>query len=63
MDKARHIQAIHQQIVQFIQQPTYENLNQAKQIRDMLEKAAVRFLFLCISQTIFTKLESFTSNE
>lgn len=44
MEKARHAQLIYQQVVQFITNPTYEGLPQAKHIRDMLEKVPVRFL-------------------
>ncbi|CAF4602568.1 unnamed protein product [Rotaria socialis] len=41
-DKARNAQAIHQQMVQFINNPTYESLSNAKHIRDNLERASSR---------------------
>jgi hypothetical protein len=41
VDKARNAQAIHQQMVQFINNPTYESLPNARHIRDMLERASV----------------------
>jgi len=41
LDKARNAQAIHQQMVQFINNPTYESLPNARHIRDMLERASV----------------------
>ncbi|CAF3064392.1 unnamed protein product [Rotaria sp. Silwood2] len=41
-DKARNAQVIHQQMVQFINNPTYESLANAKHIRDNLERATSR---------------------
>ncbi|UJR24936.1 hypothetical protein I4U23_006300 [Adineta vaga] len=41
-EKARNAQAIHQQMIQFINNPTYESLPNAKHIRDMLERATIR---------------------
>lgn len=40
-DKFRQVQAIHQQILQFITNPTIETLNNAKHFRDMLERIPV----------------------
>ncbi|CAF2078968.1 unnamed protein product [Rotaria magnacalcarata] len=42
LDKSRNAQAIHQQMVQFINNPTYESLSNAKHIRDNLERASSR---------------------
>ncbi len=42
LDKARNAQALHQQMLQFINNPTYETLASAKHIRDILERALVK---------------------
>jgi hypothetical protein len=46
-EKLRQVQSIHQQILQFINNPTYETLANAKHFRDMLERIPVNKL-LCI---------------
>ena len=40
-ERARSVQVIHQQMLQFINNPTYESLPHAKHIREMLERASV----------------------
>ena len=45
IDRVRHAQAIHQQMLQFINNPTYEGLANARHIREILERAFVRIFF------------------
>lgn len=40
-DKLRQAQAVHQQIIQFVNNPTLETLNTAKHLRDMLDRIPV----------------------
>lgn len=42
IDKVRHVHQIHQQMVQFITNPTMENINSARHIRDLLERSMVK---------------------
>ena len=44
-EKVRQVQSIYQQIGQFVNNPTYESLANARQYRDMLERISVRSLF------------------
>jgi hypothetical protein len=44
-EKLRQVQSIHQQILQFINNPTYETLANAKHFRDMLDRIPVNYLF------------------
>jgi hypothetical protein len=50
-DKLRQVQSIHQQIVQFINNPTYETLTNAKHFRDMLERIPVNKFWFFFSLT------------
>ena len=45
LNKAREFQGIYHQMAQFVTNPTYEYLNNAKQIRAMLERATVNILY------------------
>ena len=40
-EKTNQIQSIYQKVLQFVTNPTYENLSNAKNIRDMLERTFV----------------------
>jgi hypothetical protein len=57
LDKARNAQTIHQQMVQFINNPTYESLSNAKHIRDILERATVNiFLLKSFLKSLFIRI-------
>ena len=43
-DKVRQVQSIHQQIMHFVNNPTFEALANAKHFRDMLERLQVGFI-------------------
>lgn len=42
IDKARYLQQVHQQMVQFINNPTMESIGTARNIRELLERAVIK---------------------
>jgi hypothetical protein len=61
-EKLRQVQSIHQQIIQFITNPTYETLANAKHFRDMLDRIPVNKFFLYFkNKTNISNLESSTT--
>jgi len=51
-EKVRQVQSIHQQILQFINNPTYDSLANAKHFRDMLDRIPVNILSFFFLSTV-----------